>query len=281
MGNYIAHRLHKIRHPACDDSASDARRIEAIERLFARRRETDRLEGERRRAAKMARALERRLERRSAIVDGTCGRRHTAARVAGVIIVSATAGMRTHSVSIRRFPNSAPSELSDVDIRFENEDDFAFYLNDPTIRADMDAIHLMRYAAPRAAEEMLMGSASAGADDRNKQSVLRLAESYMHKFHKRPSLSGDDRRTLSMKIIAEFEAIVALRLGHFHAEFTSLLTALMQGTRLSKRECDHILSRIYAGAEASRAERIRPRLLQPPCLIEAGAKLVLSKPEHA
>jgi len=281
MGNYISHKRRRIRHPGSDVAVSDARRIEGIERIFARRRETDRLEGERRRAAKMARALDRRLERRSPEVDATAGRRRTAARVAGVVIISATVGLRTHTVSMQRSPSGAPSELWDVDIRFENEDDFAFYFYDPTIPADRDAIHLMRYAAPRIAEEMLTGSASVGAGHTNKETILRLAESYIRKLPLRSPLSDDVRHALATRIITEFEAIVGLRLRHFHAEFTSIFNALMQGTRLSKRECDRVLSRIYAGAEASRAERIRPRLLQPPCIIEAGAKLELSKPEHA
>ncbi len=220
MGNYIAHKRRKIRHPACDDSASDARRSDAVGRIFARRRETERLEEERRRAAKVVRALRRRLERRNAVVDGSCGRRHTAARVAGVVLISATVGLRTHTVSIHRSRNGAPDELWDVDIQFENEHDFAFLFHDPTIPADMEAIHLMLYAAPRIAEEMLTGATSAGADDRNSQTILWLAESYTRKVHKRCSPSENDQRALALRIVSEFEATVALRLEYFHPDVT-------------------------------------------------------------
>ncbi len=193
MGNYIVHKRRKIRHPEPDGFSGDAGRSDAIERAFAWRREAERLEGNRRQAAKMARALGRRAERRSTVLDWTSGRRRTAARVAGIVIISATAGLRTQSVSIKRSPNGAPSQLWDVDVRFENEDEFTFFFNDPTIPAQIDAIHLMRYAAPRIAEEILTGSATAGADDRNSKTVLQLAESYANKLPKRSSLSVDDR----------------------------------------------------------------------------------------
>jgi hypothetical protein len=80
MGNYIAHKRRKIRHPGPDASGSDARQTEAIERAFARRCETERFEEERRRAAKVVRALRRRLERRNTVVDGASGRRHAQCR---------------------------------------------------------------------------------------------------------------------------------------------------------------------------------------------------------
>ena len=75
MGNYIVHKRRKIRHSEPDSSASDAVRSDAIERAFAWRREAERLEGNRRQAAKMARALGRRAERRSTVLDWTSGRR--------------------------------------------------------------------------------------------------------------------------------------------------------------------------------------------------------------
>lgn len=270
MGNYIVHKRRKIRHPEPDQSAVDAGRSDAIERAFAWRREAERLEGNRRQAAKMARALGRRAERRSTVVDWSSGRRHTAARVAGIVVLSATAGLRTQSVSIKRSPNGAPSQLWDVDVNFENEQDFAFHFNDPTIPAEIDAIHLMRYAAPRIAEEILTGSATAGADDRNNKTVLQLAESYANKLPKRSSLGVDDRHALALGIVNEFEETALLRFEYFHAELINMVDALMRRTRVSRRECESILSRIYAGLEASRLEWATPRQLQPPRLLKAS-----------
>ena len=89
MGNYIVHKRRKIRDPVPDRCASGAGQSDSLDRKLTQRREAERLEGERRQAAKMARALGRRAERRSTVVDWTSGRRHTAARVAGIVIISA------------------------------------------------------------------------------------------------------------------------------------------------------------------------------------------------
>ena len=270
MGNYIVHKRRKIRDPVPDRCASGAGQSDSLDRKLTQRREAERLEGERRQAAKMARALGRRAERRSTVVDWTSGRRHTAARVAGIVVLSATAGLRTQSISIKRPPNGAPSQLWDVDIRFENEDDFAFFFNDPTIPAQIDAIHLMRYAAPRIAEEILTGSATAGADDRNNKTVLQLAESYANKLPKCSSLGVDDRHALALGIVNEFEETAVLRFEYFHAELINMVDALMRRTRVSRRECECILSRIYTGLEAFQLAKAKPRQLEPPRLRKAS-----------
>ncbi len=270
MGNYIVHKRRKIRDRVPEKSAIDAGRSDAIERMFARRREAERPEEDRRQAAKKVRALGRRMERRNAVIDWTSGRRRTAARVAGIVIISATAGLRTQSVSIKRPPNGARSQLWDVDIRFENEQDFAFHFDDPTIPAEIDAIHLMRYAAPRIAEEIFTGSATAGADDRNNKTVVQLAESYANKLPKRSSLGVDARHTLAAGIVSEFEETAELRFKYFHAELISMVDALMHHTRVSRRECESILSRIYTGLEAFRLEKAKPGRLEPPRLLKAS-----------
>jgi len=255
MGNYIAHKRRKIRRQSPENSASKAARSDAVDSELTLRRQRERGELDRARAAKMMRALKRQIERRVTPVDRISGRQRTAARVAGVVIISALAGLRTLTVSIRRMPNNAPSELWDADIKFQNEHEFAYCFNDPTIPAETDAMHLMRYAAPRIAEEMLMGSATAGADDGNKQTVLQLAESYISKLHMHPSLSDDYKRELAVRIINDFEETTASRLRHFHAEFFGLVDVLMRRTRPSRRECKYILDGIYASLEAFQIQK--------------------------
>ena len=128
----------------------------------------------------------------------------------------------------------------------------------------------MRYAAPRIAEEILTGSATAGADDRNDKTVLQLAESYANKLPTRSSLSVDDRHALALGIVNEFEETAVLRFEYFHAELINMVDALMRRTRVSRRECESILSGIYAGLEAFRLEKAKPRQLQPPRLLKAS-----------
>ncbi|ARN83894.1 hypothetical protein [Methylocystis bryophila] len=258
MGHYIPHKRRKIRSTRSDCQSKNAAPSDTIERKLALRREAERLEGEGRRAARSLRALERRVERRSAVVDGASGRRRTAARLAGVAIISASLGLRTRALSIRRPPNSTPSELWEVDFTFENEQDFAFYFNDPMKPAEIDAIHLLRYAAPRIAEEIVTGSATAGADDRNNKAVLQLAESYANKLFKRSSLSEDDRQALATKIVGWFERTAVSRFECFHTELSNMVEVLMTRTRLSRRQCERILCGVYARREAPRLHIAKP-----------------------
>jgi hypothetical protein len=270
MGRYIAHKHRKIRHPKSEDSATDAERSDVIERELAQRREAERLEAERARAAKELRTFKRLMERRSSVVDRTSGRERTAVRLAGTAIVSATTGLRTHGVAIQRTPNSTASELWAADIQFENEDEFFYCFNDPKIPTERDVIHLMRYAAPRLAEEIFVGSSTPGADDKNKATVLRLAESYIEKSYERGSFGDAERRALAADVIKDFEDAVVLRLRHFDAELMRLVALLMRHTRLSRRRCEQILAGVYAGFEASRFEKEKPRLFEAPRFSKAS-----------
>ena len=84
-------------------------------------RETERLELERARAVKQARAVERRMKRQELVVDRTTGRKRTAARAAGFALISATARIRTLCISIERVPGANPDALWRVDFEMESE----------------------------------------------------------------------------------------------------------------------------------------------------------------
>lgn len=211
VGRYIEHKRRKIRGVVSEPLASDEERSATLQRQRLLRREAERLELERARAAKHARAVERWTERQKDVVDMSSGRRRTAFRVAGLVIISATVGLRTSAVSIRRLPNSLVTELWTADVRFENEGDFASFY-DTMGPAGTDVMHLMRYAAPRLAEEMHMGTATARADENNSEITRQLAESCMSKVYKHLSLSDGEKCELVAAILSDFERTAALRI---------------------------------------------------------------------
>ena len=112
MGKYIAHTRRKIKPKKAQAASIDAAAIEARQHEIAAQREVKRLELERARAEKQARALVRAASKRDSLVDlDTSGRKRTAVRAAGLVLISATAGLRTHSISIYRVPGSTASDL--------------------------------------------------------------------------------------------------------------------------------------------------------------------------
>ena len=175
MGTYIAHRRRKIKRTKEDDRTDGATDLVVRGRETAFQRETERLELERARAVKHTRAVERRMKRQELLVDGTTGRKRTAARAAGFALISATARIRTLCISIERVPGATPDALWRVDFEMESELDQDHHDKARAIAADKIAIHLMRALAPRIAEELVLGSATPGADKNNSETALILS----------------------------------------------------------------------------------------------------------
>ena len=80
MGRYIAYKRRKIKRTKEDASTDGAPDPAVRGNETAMRREAARLEFERARAVKQARAVQRRMKRRELVVDRTTGRKRTAAR---------------------------------------------------------------------------------------------------------------------------------------------------------------------------------------------------------
>ncbi len=247
MGRYIAHKRRKIKRRK-EDARTDGAAAPAVRgHETASQRETERLELERARAVKQARAVERRMERRELVVDRTTGRKRTAARAAGFALISATAGIRTLCISIERVPGANPDALWRVDVEIEGEIDQDHGVITPAIAADEIAIHLMRALAPRIAEELVFGSATPGADKNNSERASILAEYYVRKTRSDLALNEDERNRIKAGIVAEFERTVLLRLIYHQLEFNAIFEDLKKATFLSRQKCDATLQRIYAG----------------------------------
>lgn len=264
MGSYIAHTRRRLK-PSKADSAADVDRdvVARRERELAERRELQRAAEERARAEKAARAMMRAVEKRLTPAEpDTSGRRRTAVRAAGIVLISATGGMRTESVALHRLPGSVGSELWRADVRFETEKGVTHFINDPGSPSDLDALHAMRALAPRIAETLFMGPPYDDAIDRNNLvTAQRLAESFMHKSHYTASLGASEKRELHESILDQLHQVAAMRLRHLSGELERLVDTLMHKTRLSRSELNALLASIYDGYEEFRRSETR---LGPP-----------------
>ncbi|MGO9773345.1 MAG: hypothetical protein ACLPSW_28135 [Roseiarcus sp.] len=247
MGRYIAHKRRKIKRTKGDARTDGAAASAVRGRETALQREAERLELERARAVKQARAEERRMRRQEVVVDRTAGRKRTAARAAGFALISATAGMRTLCISIDRVPGTNPDDLWRADFKMESELDQDHRIQASAILADENAIHLMRALAPRIAEELVLGSATPGADKNNSETASILAETYMQKIRSIIALNEDEENKVKAGIVAEFERTVLLRLIYHHLELNTIIEDLMKATFVNRRKCDAALQGIYAG----------------------------------
>ncbi len=244
MGRYIAHKRRKIKRRK-EDARTDGAAAPAVRgHETALQREAERLELERARAVKQARAVERRMERRELVVDRTSGRKRTAARATGFALISATAGMRTLSISIGRVPGANPEDLWRVDVIIEGEFDQDHRVKAPALAADENAFHLMRALAPRIAEELVFGSATPSADIKNSEALSLLAESCMQKTGSVPALTEDERNRIIAGIVAKLERGVLLRLMYFQIELNTIIEDLIKATFLNRRNCDAALQRM-------------------------------------
>ncbi|MBY6242022.1 hypothetical protein [Methylosinus sp. Sm6] len=273
MGTYIAHTRRKIKPAKAEGVAeADPAAIAARERELAERREQQRAAEERARAEKAARTLMRAVEKRMSPAEpDTSGRRRTAVRAAGIVLISATGGLRTESVAMHRLPGSVGSELWRADVRFETENRVTHYINDPGSPADLDALHAMRALAPRIAEHLFMGPPFDDHIDRNNLvTAQRLAESFMHKSHYTASLAEPEKRALCRSIFDELQHVAAMRLRHLSGSVERLVDGLMHKTRLSRSELNALLASIYDGyeefrrAEAQRGPSPPGRAAEPP-----------------
>lgn len=266
MGTYIAHTKRKIK-PVKTQAALDAEAIAARQRELAARREQQRIEEERARAEKAARALLRSVEKRMTPAEpDTSGRRRTAVRAAGIMLVSATGGMRTQSVALHRLPGASGCELWRADVRFEEEKGVTHFINDPGSPADLDALHAMRALAPRIAEHLFMGPPfDDDIDCNNMRTAQRLADSYMHKSHYTASMDEVERLRLRQSIFDDLQNLAALRLRHLGGPLEQIVGTLMRKTKMSRSDCNGALDAIYRGFEEfCRAEPHMPRIAPPP-----------------
>jgi hypothetical protein len=265
VGTYIAHTKRKIK-PVKTKAALDAEAVAARERELAARRELQRVEEERARAEKAARALMRAVEKRMSPPEpDTSGRRRTAVRAAGIMLISATGGLRTQSVALHRLPGSAGSELWRADVRFEEEKGVTHFINDPGCPAELDALHAMRALAPRIAEHLFMGPPfDDDIDCNNMHTAQRLADSYMHKSHYTSSMDEDERLRLRQTIFDELQNVAAMRLRHLGGPLERIVGTLMRKTKISRSECNAALASIYDGYEEFRRSEGRALRLAPP-----------------
>jgi hypothetical protein len=253
MGTYIAHTRRKLKtgRAPSTPTESDAAAIAAREQELAARREAERIEMERARAEKAARAMRRAIGKRMHAGEAdTSGRRRTAVRAAGIMLISATGGLRTQSVSLYRLPGSAGADLWRADVQFDTERGVTHYMNDPATPADKDALHAMRALAPRIAELLFMGPPYKDEIDRNNfNTANRLAESFMHKTQYTSNLTEEEKSRLTGSIFEELQNVAAMRLRHMSGELEAIVGTLMQKTKMSRSECNASLDRIYQGFE--------------------------------
>ncbi|MBU3889023.1 hypothetical protein FM996_01360 [Methylosinus sporium] len=274
MGVYIAHTRRKTKPNKPEISTIDAAAIAAREQALAALREQQRIEAERARAEKAARALRRAVGKRMNACDpDTSGRRRTAARAAGIMLISATGGVRTQSVTLFRGSGRAGSDLWLADVQFEQERGVAHFINDLATPADKDALHAMRALAPRIAEHIFIGAPPQdGVDDRNMNTAFRLARSFMHKTHYTASLSEEEKERLSLAIFEELQSVTAMRLRHLHKELERIVETLMHKTKLSRSECNGVLAPIYEGYEEFRRAEQEGRPQRAPRYLETPAE---------
>lgn len=271
MGTYIAHTRRKAKPSKAETSTIDAAAMAAREQALAELREQQRIEAERLRAEKAARALRRAVSKRMTPADpDTSGRRRTATRAAGIMLISATGGLRTQSVSLFRGSGRAGSDLWLADVQFEQEKGVAHFINDLATPADKDALHAMRALAPRIAEHIFLGAPPQdGIDDRNMNTAFRLAQSFMHKTHYTASLSEEEKQRLSFSIFEELQSVTAMRLRHLQKEQERIVESLMHKTKLHRSECNGLLAPIYEGYEEFRRAEQEGRPARAPQRPEA------------
>lgn len=259
MGIYIAHTRRKIKPAKAEASSNiDAEALAARERELAAQRELQRAAEERARAEKAARTLMRAVEKRMTPSEADkSGRRRTAVRAAGIVLISATGGLRTQSIALHRLPGSAGSELWRADVRFETEKGVTHFINDPGSPADLDALHAMRALAPLVAEHLFVGPPFDEQIDRNNlNTARRLADSFMHKSHYTATLEDAEKQRLRHSIFDELQHVAAMRLRHLSGPLEQIVDTLMQKTKMSRSECNAALAAIYDGYEEfRRAER--------------------------
>jgi hypothetical protein len=266
VGKYIAHRPRKLKSTGRAATPVDRDALAAREREILAQREAECAALERARAEKKERARTRAASKRETVVDlDRSGRRRTAARAAGLAVISATAGLHTHAISISRRAGSSVYDLWSVEMDFDVERGFTYYFNDPTTPVGVDAVHAMRALAPGVAEQLLMGcSFSDGVDENNIHTVWRLVESYIGKSYGAGSLADAELRRLSHAIFNEFRANAQMRLLHFRRELEGLAAALMDKTKLSRSECRAALARVYDGFEEFYRNKTAPELFRAP-----------------
>ena len=266
MGKYFAHRPRKIKSGSRSATRVDIEAIAARAREIADQRELARAASERARAEKRERTLTRAASKRETVVDlDMSGRRRTAARAAGLAVISATAGLHTHAISISRRAGSAVYDLWGVDMEFGVERGFTYYFNDPTTPPDVDAVHAMRALAPSVAERLVMGRSYADEVDKNNiETARRLAESYIRKSHNVSLWAEADFRAFRHAIFSEFHAQTQSRLVHFRKELEAIVVALMTNTKLSRSECHAALGRARMAFEDFYRNRPAPELFHPP-----------------
>ncbi|MBG0812221.1 hypothetical protein IY145_23020 [Methylosinus sp. H3A] len=274
MGTYIAHTRRKSKSTKPETSTIDAAAIAAREQALAALREQQRIEAERSRAEKAARALRRAVSKRMTATDpDTSGRRRTAVRAAGIMLISATGGLRTQSVSLFRGSGRAGSDLWLADVQFEQEKGVAHFINDLATPADKDALHAMRALAPRIAEHIFNSAPPQdGVDDRNLNTAFRLAQSFMLKTHYTASLAEEEKQRLSLSIFEELQSVTAMRLRHLQKELERIVDVLMHKTKLSRSECNGLLAPIYDGFEEFRRAEQEGRLWREPQRLDAPAE---------
>jgi hypothetical protein len=261
MGNYIAHKRRKIKQTNETPGSEDVPAAGLRTPLLALQRAAERLELERARALKQARIIKRRQERQEPAIDRTSGRRRTAARAAGFALISATAGMRTLSISIERDPRATPDELWSADVRIEGEEAQGYRMKGLVVPANEDAIHLMRAVAPRIAEEFVLGCATPDADTNNSKAASILADSYIQKTPGALTLNENERARLIGSTIEYFEGIVLARLRHFYSELNLIVESLMKTRFLNHKKCDAALERIYNGFNAFHKGQADPSIM--------------------
>jgi len=271
VGTYIAHTRRKTKSTKPETSTIDGAALAAREQALAALREQQRIEAERSRAEKAARALRRAVSKRMSAADpDTSGRRRTASRAAGIMLISATGGLRTQSVSLFRGSGRAGSDLWLADVQFEQEKGVAHFINDLATPADKDALHAMRALAPRIAEHIFIGAPPQdGVDDRNMNTAFRLAQSFMHKTHYTASLAEEEKQRLSLTIFEELQSVTAMRLRHLQKELERIVEVLMHKTKLSRSECNGLLAPIYDGFEEFRRAEQEGRLWRAPQHVDA------------
>jgi hypothetical protein len=235
------------------------------ERAIAIYREAEHLARKRQRAEKEARALARAAMRRSAQGHDASGRRRTSVRAAGIVVMSAIAGLRTSSIAIRRRPGCGDDELWSADVKFDIEKGHTHYMNDPGTPAEIDAIHAMRALAPGIAERLFLRVARTGAVDQNNvNTARRLAMSYMHKTQETSSIGDPEKQSFCAAIFDDFYRTATLHLKEAESELARMADLLMRKTKISRSECEAILGAVYARFEARCANGQKLQLFRPP-----------------
>jgi hypothetical protein len=272
VSKYFVHipRKHKKIKEFASNEAID---VESRQREIETQRKRERLQLEQARAEKETRMLIRAAMKRASLTHDASGRRRTATRTAGFVLVSATAGLRTHGISLCRKPGSAADDLWRTMIKFQNELALNYYINDVATPLDVDAIHAMRALAPQTAEQLFMGVAFCdGADANNLLTAHRLVESYLRKSQNISSLTDSEKRALRLTIFGEFNRIVTQRLRCLGNELGRIVDALMHVTELSRSDCNALLGSVYERFHEFCCMEAKSHLFRQPSQTAFGAK---------